>query len=100
MIMLIEQTVRKELRRNEEMIRQYERLISELPKGSLVCKKTGYYYLKYRKDGKVLDEYIGKDPENIAVLREKLIERKHCEEMLRALRGEQKAISKILEGFA
>lgn len=98
--MLIEQTVRKEARRNEEMIRQYEGLISELPKGSLVCKKTGYYYLRYRRGGKVCDKYIGKDTENIAAMREKIDERKHCEEMLRVLRGEQKAISKMLEGFA
>ena len=98
--MLIEQTVRKEARRNEEMIRQYEGLISELPKGSLVCKKTGYYYLRYRRGGKVCDKYIGKDAENIAAMREKIDERKHCEEMLRVLRGEQKAISKLLEGFA
>lgn len=100
MNMLIEHTVRKEARRNEEMIRQYEALMSALPKGTLVCKKTGYYYLKYRKGGKVCDEYIGKDPENVSAVREKLEERKHCEDMLKALRSEQKAISKILEGFA
>ena len=98
--MLIEHTVRKEARRNEEMIRQYEGLLSGLPRGTLVLKKTGYYYLKYRKGAKVLDEYIGKDPESVAALQEKLEERKHCEEMLRELRVEQKAISKILEGFA
>ena len=98
--MLIEHMVRKEARRNEEMIRRYEGLMRELPKGTLVCKKTGYYYLKYRKGDKVCDEYIGKNLENVAVLREKLEERKHCEEMLKALRSEQKAILKILAGFA
>lgn len=98
--MLIEHTIKKEARRNEEMIHQYEALISELPKGTLVCKKTGYYYLKYRKGNKVCDEYVGKDPKNVSTVQERLEERRHYEDMLKVLRSEQKAISKILEGFA
>lgn len=81
------------------MIAEYEKLIEELPKGSIICRKKEYYYLKYRKDGKIYDEYIGKDNKKIAEIKEKLEQRKHYEKMLLALRKEQKTISKIMEGL-
>lgn len=95
--MIINSVVKNEAERNEQMIRQYEALIAELPKGSLICRKKEYYYLKYRKDGKVCDDYIGKVPDVVAEVKEKLAQRKHYEEMLSALKQEQKAIKKILE---
>ncbi|MBQ7160754.1 MAG: hypothetical protein IJR90_03510 [Clostridia bacterium] len=81
------------------MIEQYEALISELPKGSLICRKNEYYYLKYRKDGKVCDEYVGKDPAAVEELRAKIERRRHYEKMLSALKLEQKKITKVLEGL-
>ena len=98
--MLIQSVVQNEANRNENMIRQYEALIETLPRGSLICRKKEYYYLKYRKDGKVCDEYVGKDPVVVASIRSKLEQRKHYTEMLTALKQEQKVIQKILEGFA
>lgn len=98
--MLIQSVVQNEADRNENMIRQYEALIEELPRGSLICRKKEYYYLKYREGGKIHDEYIGKDPEVVADIRSKLEQRRHYTEMLAALKQEQKAIQKILEGFA
>ncbi|MBE6954044.1 MAG: hypothetical protein E7452_10900 [Ruminococcaceae bacterium] len=92
--------MQNEANRNENMIRQYEALIETLPRGSLICRKKEYYYLKYRKDGKVCDEYIGKDPVVVADIRSKLEQRKHYTEMLTTLKQEQKVIQKILEGFA
>ena len=97
--MLINSVVKNEAIRNEQMIEEYKKLISELPKGSLICRKNEYYYLKYRKDGKVCDEYIGKDPEAVAKIREQLEQRKHYEKMLSALKREQKTITKIMEGL-
>lgn len=81
------------------MIQQYEQLISTLPKGSLICRNNEYYYLKYRKNGKVCDDYIGKNKERISLIKEQLEQRKHCEKMLSALKQEQKVIHKILEGL-
>ena len=98
--MLIQSVVQNEADRNEKMIRQYEDLIRDLPRGSLICRKKEYYYLKYREDGKIHDEYIGKDPEIVADIRNKLEQRKHYAQMLSALKQEQKAIRKILEGLA
>lgn len=97
--MLIETVIQKEAQRNSRMIQQYEDLIAQLPKGSLICRKKEYYYLKYRQDGKVCDEYIGKDPETVARVREQLELRKHYLDMLSALKQEQKKIQKLLEGI-
>lgn len=97
MRMLIHSVIKNEATRNEQMIAQYETLIAQLPKGSLICRKKEYYYLKYRKDGKVCDEYIGKDPEVVLKLREELAQRKHYEKMISALKQEQKTIHKLLE---
>ena len=97
--MIINSVVKNEAVRNREMIQQYEKLISELPKGSLICRKNEYYYLKYRKSGKVCDEYVGKDKERISQIKEQLEQRKHYEKMLSALKQEQKVINKILEGL-
>ena len=95
--MLICSVIKREAVRNNLMIEEYERLLLELPKGSLICRKNEYYYLKYRKDGKLYDEYIGKNPDAIAKIKEQLNQRKHYEEMLSELKQEQKAISKIME---
>lgn len=94
--MLIGSVVKNEALRNAQMIEQYEAQLAELPKGSLVSRK-GYFYLKFRKDGKVCDEYVGKDPVKVSKLQEQLALRKHCETMLSTLRQEQKKIHKILE---
>ena len=98
--MLINSVIEKEALRNEKMIREYETLIASLPKGSLICRKKEYYYLKYREDGKLHDEYIGKNPDMISSVREQLEQRRHYTQMLSALKQEQKAIHKILEGLA
>ena len=45
--MLIQSVVQTEAARNEKMIQQYENLLSNLPRGSLICRKKEYYYLKY-----------------------------------------------------
>lgn len=98
--MLINSVIKNEAIRNELMIREYEKLISELPKGSVICRKKEYYYLKYRKNGKVCDEYIGKGSDTVAKIQEQITLRKHYEKMLSALKREQKAITKIMEGLA
>ena len=97
--MIIESVMNNEAIRNSKMIEEYNKLINELPKGSLVLKKNKYYYLKYRKDGKVYDEYIGKDPNKIAEIQDKIERRKHYEKMLSSLKQEQKVINQILEGL-
>lgn len=97
--MLIYSVIQNEAERNGRMIRQYEELITTLPRGSLICRKNEYYYLKYREGGKVCDKYIGKDPKVVSDIRSKLERRKHYEDMLASLKQEQKEIQKILGGL-
>ena len=99
MNMLINIAVKNEAVRNEQMISEYEKLISALPKGSLICRKNEYYYLKYRENGKVYDKYIGKDMELVEDIKEKIKLRKHYSEMLELLKEEKKTIHKVLEGL-
>ena len=56
--MLIGSVIKNEAIRNEQMIAEYEKLLSDLPRGSIICRKNEYYYLKYRENGKVCDKYI------------------------------------------
>lgn len=98
--MLINSVVQREAARNERMIIQYESLMDGLPKGSIACRKNGYYYLRYRENGKLHDKYIGKDTVTVDAIREKLALRKHYAEMLSALKREQKTIHKLLGELA
>ena len=95
--MIITSVIKKEALRNSQMIERYQKMLQPLPKGTLILRKKEYYYLKYRKDGKVCDDYIGKDPEKIADIKDKLKQRKHYEKMLSSLYEEQKVINKLLE---
>jgi len=95
--MIITSVVKNEAVRNRQMVEQYQKLLEKLPRGTLILRKNEYYYLKYRKDGKVCDDYIGKDPNKIADIKKKLEQRKHYEKMLSSLLEEQKVINKILE---
>lgn len=97
--MLIKSVIQAEAERNAQMIREYEALLQELPKGSLICRKNEYYYLKYRDGGKVVDKYIGKNAETISSLKDQLSLRRHYSEMLAALRKEQTTIHKLMEGL-
>lgn len=95
--MLFNIAVKNEAIRNQQMISEYKKLISDLPKGSLICRKNEYYYLKYRENGKMYDKYIGKDMKLIEDIKEKINLRKHYSEMLERLNEEQKIIQKVLE---
>lgn len=99
MNMLINIAVKNEAIRNEQMISEYEKLISALPKGSLICRKNEYYYLKYRENGKIYDKYVGKDIKLVEDIKEKIKLRKHYSEMLELLKEEKKTIHKVLEGL-
>jgi hypothetical protein len=53
----------EELRNSERLLRRYRQAVSDLPRGSLVPKKIKgglFYYLAYRKEGKVRFDYKGK----------------------------------------
>ncbi|MCK5156548.1 MAG: hypothetical protein KAQ69_08975 [Spirochaetales bacterium] len=96
---LIKPTIDKELSRNIKMLHFYENEIKSLPKGNISIKKVNsnsYYYLKYRKDTKIITDYIGKDKLHIKPIEEQIEKRKHYQKMLSALLKEQKEIKRII----
>ena len=94
--MLIQTIIQNEAERNKRMILEYRALLDELPKGSLICRKKEYYYLKYRENGKLHDKYLGKDGETVDTIRSQIALRKHYCHMLTALEQERKTIQKLL----
>ena len=80
------------------MIDEYNAILESLPKGTLICKKS-YMYLQYRYGKKIVSDYVGKDPEKIENINEKLERRKHIEQMVGFLHNELALTEKITEGF-
>lgn len=74
-----------------------KKLIVELPKDCLICRKKDYYNLKYRENGKLYDEYIGRNHVEVERLQERLVLWKLDVQMLFALKQEQKTIKRIKE---
>lgn len=63
MVSIIKGVLREELSNSRDMKDLYEKKLVSLPKGNLLKKKIGnhcYYYLQFRKNGKVIYEYKGK----------------------------------------
>ena len=80
------------------MLEDYNRILDNLPKGSLhSVRRNGktYCYLKYRDGKKIISEYIKKEQiDEVSALIEK---RKHTEAMINSLEQELKIANKILE---
>jgi hypothetical protein len=61
--MAIREILEEELENSLRMERGYSARLDQLPKGSLVKRvrnQREYYYIVYRKDGKVCLDYVGK----------------------------------------
>ena len=93
----IDAVLEKEKQRNENMRIEYEKRISQLPRGSLVVRKLNgrkYCYLRYRDGKKVIQKYAGTIDQEKSI-REKIAERKHLTELLAMLLEEQDRILKM-----
>lgn len=61
--MAIKELLKEELDNSLRMERDYQRILSDLPRGSLVEKKISgriYYYLALREGGRVRFRYMGR----------------------------------------
>ncbi len=91
-----------ERRRLLQLKKQYEREISELPRGSLSRKRRGnreYYYLAYRDSGKVKFNYVGPlDSEEVKIVKQKIEERKALEQNLRRVKENFRDVERSLRG--
>ncbi len=95
---LIDKMIEKEKKRNKEMQDIYLKKINELPRGQLsirvLNKNRKYCYLKYKENGKTITKYVG----TIEVedeLRNKLLKRKHFENVLSLLKKEYLRMEKM-----
>ena len=91
-------TILKEKSRIEFMLDSYNKMLNELPKGSISSNERNgkiYYSLKYREGNRVISKYIGKSAEEVSLQIEK---RKHAEKMIKLLKEELKIAEKALEG--
>ena len=92
--------LQEERKRNLEMQEVCRREISSLPKGTIIVKNVcgnKYYYLKYRQAEKVKTDYLGKDKEQIEMVKRKIEQRNEYKQTLKRLRTEYKQISKIVK---
>ena len=93
----IDIVLEKEKKRNEAMLSEYKKRLSELPKGSLFVRKINgseYCYLRYREGEKVILKYMG-TISKIDEIQSKIEERKHLEKLIGMLIKENKRILKM-----
>ena len=92
-----------ELKRCQEMLNSLEKSISKLPKGVINERKKryknkvySYFYLKYRKGKKVINEHI---PNNhVQELLKKLEMRKKYEKEIQSYKSKIAYLNKIMSG--
>jgi len=92
--------LQEEKQRNLAMQEAHKREINSLKKGSIKTKHISgrvYFYLQYRQDGKVKDDYIGKDESIVDEIRREIERRKYLESVLRRLKLEHRQICLIVK---
>lgn len=92
---LILDMLMQEQRRIINMKEKYKIQLDMLPKGTLSLKKKEYYYLTYRKDNRVVTDYIGKYSVQVEKLKEKIERRKQIEKILKEIDKEYELIRKF-----
>ncbi|MDR0469647.1 MAG: hypothetical protein LBH09_06695 [Peptococcaceae bacterium] len=93
-------TTIRELRSMTALYDSYKKQLADLPKGSLQVKERNgkkYYYLVYRNDGKIVNDYAGNDEAIITELKEQLDRRKGIEKLLKGIKKEIALMNKVLE---
>ena len=75
--------LKEDLERVQRIAEQYRNRILEFPRGSIMVREFGnnrYIYLKYRENGKVIQEYVSRfDEKKCEELRNQINERKALE---------------------
>ena len=93
-------TIEREAARLSALLDLYEKQLDALPKGSLRAKKraeNSYYYLSYRKDDKVVTDYVGNDEITLNSLKEQLERRQNIERLRKAIKHELRLMNKAME---
>lgn len=90
----------REAKRMTALRELYEKQFEDLPKGSVHAKERNskkYFYLTYRRDGKVVSEYVGNDESIIDDLKERIERRKGVERLIKDIKKELALMNKVLE---
>jgi hypothetical protein len=100
---VIQDILKEELERLENLLQKYENEIKNLPKGSLSKKMRNdkaYLYLAYRENNKVRFKYLGKESSEAA---QKAIEQRRQRlkymSLLKKLKDDIKDIKRALNGL-
>ena len=95
--------LKEDLERVQIIAEQYRNRISEFPKGCIMVRKFGnnrYIYLKYRENGKVIQEYVSRFNENkYEEIRSQINERKAIEKEYKDLIAQGKDMKKALRAL-
>ena len=90
-----------EYKRLKNLLKEYQKKLNELPKGSISEKKIKnhyYYYLAYRKMEKVKFEYIGKkDSVKYSKIKSQLLKRNKLLEKIKEVKQYIKELSKYVK---
>ncbi|MCL2525932.1 MAG: hypothetical protein FWE46_02630 [Coriobacteriia bacterium] len=96
---IIEDALREEKSRNQQVSDLYQREIDSLPRGSLTIKQVGsrrYCYLRFREGKKVRLQYVGKAEEVETDLRAQIDRRRELESLLKDLKSDMSIIRKVI----
>ena len=95
---LIQNIIKEEKERMEELVKFYEEKISKLPKGSILVQNISgheYAYLRYRDSGRHCTDYIGRaDSEKVKELDKMIKERKEIEGLLKDAKRNYREVKK------
>jgi len=92
--------IEREAEKMSALLGLYEKQLGALPKGSLRVKERGgksYFYLSYRKDGKVVTDYVGNDETTLNSLKEQLERRQGIGRLCKAIKRELRLMNKAME---
>ena len=94
--------LKEEAGRLQQTAKSYQLQIAKLPKGSVQAKKLKgiyYYYLAYRKGGKVIYRYLGRSAgKSLQALKQKIQDRRRYEVELRKTLVNLNRLRKIIYG--
>ena len=96
----ISATIKREAQKMATLLGLYETQLATMPRGSLRVKERNgksYYYLSYRKDGKVVTDYVGNDETVLNDLKEQLERRQDVERLYKAIKKELRLMDKAME---
>ena len=100
---ILEGVLQEENQRLERNIANYEKMLANLPRGSIFIRKMGdslFAYRKRKEDGKVISEYLGNINNNDVKKEIELSgDYKRIKKNLRIAKAELKKLNKALKAY-